>query len=89
MTKTIYKYPLEDRTNVIEMPANAVPLSVGQQGDKLMLWALVDTRNLDRDRKFHVYGTGWPIEPYERLGAFVGTIQCHNGLVYHVFEGVI
>jgi hypothetical protein len=83
--RTIYKYhlKLQDST-VIQLPVHAEILKVAPQGDTGMLWAEVETDNSPEDRRFAVYGTGWPISNADRLqyidSIFIGPF------VWHVYE---
>jgi hypothetical protein len=86
---TIYKYPLKiTGTQQIELPINAVLLTVQMQGETLCLWAKVEERNTVDDRTIEIFGTGHPIDNYAR--SYIGTVQEECGadgvLVWHVFE---
>ena len=88
--KTIYKYRLKvtDEQN-IEAPAQALWLSVGNQQDQLVAWALVDTEKVLAHHHFLIFGTGNPADPlansHLRLH-HLGTVQQFGGsLVWHVF----
>lgn len=84
---TVFKYeiPIDDEVSVM-MPRWAQVLSVGNQGEKLCVWARVDTDDELTPRKFRVAGTGHPLDD-ERTLDFLGTVQFYGGaLVFHVFE---
>lgn len=84
---TIYKYPLkiQDKQE-LSLPSPARALSVGVQGGKLVLWAVVDPDGtVFQPCQIVIYGTGHPIED-EGEYKFLGTVQMPNGLVWHVFE---
>lgn len=86
--KTIFKYALEvTDTQTVDLPADAVILTVQLQNGDPMLWALIDADTTQgQTRKIHIYGTGHPIR--DRLGRYLSTFQMQNGrLVFHVFEG--
>ncbi|MNQ84484.1 hypothetical protein D3C85_996140 [compost metagenome] len=92
MEKRIYKYEIHRAgTQVSRLPYDAEILSVGAQGNSLVLWALVDPlEQLTEDRVLTVLGTGH--SAFEPLGLFIGTVQFTEpgpcqGLVFHVFEG--
>ena len=73
---------------VVRMPEGAKVLSVaesGASGYRLLMWALVDPDAPMRDRRFRVLGTGHPFPDAEEC-RFVGTVQTHVGLVWHLFE---
>lgn len=82
----IFKYQLsvQDRQE-IEMPIDAVILSMQMQGEVPCIW--VRTEKIDRKikRKFALVGTGCGIP--SDAGDFIGTIQLSSGaLVFHLFE---
>lgn len=76
------------------MPAGADLLSVGFQGDDLVLWALVDPDAIAYPRPLAVLATGlpFPVEgrPLKHVGTAVhgatGGGAFPNGTVWHVFE---
>lgn len=81
--KTIYKYPIVVADEqVIEMPIYASILSVQMQGDKVNIWALVDTALPTSPVKIRVLGTGTPIAAGLQL-RHIGTV-C-SVFVWHVF----
>lgn len=86
--KTIWKFPLDitgEQTVVI--PKDAWFLSVGDQGGRLTLWAMVDPESEREERPIRIHGTGHPIPNTEQLG-YIGTVQMNGGaLVWHVFKG--
>jgi hypothetical protein len=72
--KTIYKYEIPVGGGEVMIPNNAKILSVGAQGDSLMLWAEVNPDRSEVPRRFEVFGTGHEIREYmgtERQ--FIGT----------------
>lgn len=81
---TIYKYPLKitDRQTV-NMPFGAAPVSVGEQGGQLVVWAKVNTNHSCEPLSFRVCGTGHPVLDDE-TAVYIGTVQMENGLVWHV-----
>ncbi len=95
MDRKIFKYELPIRNEVtIDLPAGAVPLSVGAQTvrhedgpsrDCLVLWAAVDTERKPVPHRFFVRGTGHPMG-MARPEMYVGTAQLPSGLVWHVFS---
>lgn len=85
--KTIWKFPLRPFLNPIEisMPEGAQILSVQNQREDPVLWALVDTNGKPEVRRFLVFGTGHPIPGF--VGKHLGTFQAQAGtVVVHVFE---
>jgi hypothetical protein len=89
MTAAVYKYTLQPRrVQHLLMPAGARLLSVGAQGEDVVLWAAVtvDESTLSQ-REVVVVATGEAMTIHEQRLRFVGTVQRPNGLVFHVFDG--
>jgi hypothetical protein len=97
--KTIYKYPLgslrHDLVVEVEMPKGAKILDIQMQNGEPMLWAIVNPKHSLRKRVFHVFGTGFEMEDYEKKHyEYVKTVQQvkpsdvfrSTWLVWHVFE---
>jgi hypothetical protein len=93
LRRVVWKYPVrvpdEHGRAWVDLPDNAVPLSVGLQGDDMVLWALVDpyaksTAGLDR---LLAVNTGTEIPEFPNGSRFLGTITTENGIVWHVFDG--
>lgn len=87
--KRIYKYPLQFATEqTIRLPANAKIISVANQDEQLVLYAIIDTEekyNIERD--IFVFGTGHELGGEVNALRFIGTALFHSGaLVFHVFE---
>lgn len=80
--KTIYKYALGLG---LRMPRGAQLLHLGEQHGDLYVWAKVDIDQPIVWRKLEVVGTGWQ-EKDGGDGVHIGTVQMHNGLVFHVFD---
>ena len=86
--RTIHKYNIT-RLRIIEIPLMATILSVGIQGQEIVLWAKVDTDNKITTRKFNTYGTGWDIDDQcadSAVEVYLGTVTSPEGYVWHVFE---
>lgn len=83
----IFKYQLANHgVRHIEMPIDAVILSVREQNNIACLWALVDTSKQLENRVFDIYVTGEEITVPEQK-RFIGTVLLNNGdFVVHVFE---
>lgn len=81
----IWKFllPINDEIRV-EVPEFASMLSVGCQGDDLILWAMVVPSNPPTSYLLYIRGTGQPLTGRE--GRFLGTVQMPNGLVWHIFD---
>lgn len=91
MAKTIWKYTLAaQKRQDVAMPKGAQILSVGLQGSKWTIWAMVDPEvTTVETRTIESYGTGHDIDKPERL-RFLGTTIDTDGsaLVFHHFERV-
>jgi hypothetical protein len=73
----------------IEMPRGAQILSLQMQGSIPVLWAIVNPKKEKRKYVFHVFGTGYEMEDYEKKHyVYVGTVQQSRlvTLVWHIFE---
>jgi hypothetical protein len=87
MVKTIYKYsiPLIDKP-VINLPAGALILSVGNQREALCVWVLLDQpASAFQVRSFRVVGTGHDVQDLDEF-VFLDTVQFRGGeLIFHIF----
>ena len=85
--KKIYKYDLsmEDR-QIISLPLNSKILSVKDQYDGIVLYALVDTEREEQEKhSIIIHGTGHSADDLEGY-KFLGTVKLMNGqLMFHVF----
>lgn len=89
MRQVVYKFPLSVSSNgIVNMPKGATILSVQMQDEVPTLWALCVPSNPYEDRLFFIVGTGHIFEPASDA-RFIGTVQTRNGLVWHIFEGVM
>ncbi len=81
-----YEIPLADEP-LVRLPIGARILSVGQQNDRLLLWAMVDPVEMRTRRHiFRVAGTGHEIADVSEL-KFLSSIQIEDGCtVLHIFE---
>jgi len=81
--KTIHKYPVPlHGESKIAMPVHAKILHVGEQDQRIYLWAEVDPQYETEIRMFTVAGTGFHIEDHL---VHVGTVQI-GAFVWHVYE---
>jgi hypothetical protein len=82
---TVWKYPLQvKKTQCLELPRGAKPLSIGVQDEKPCLWAQVDTEAVKDSVLVVTHKTGLPMENGDMK--FIGTYQLDGGtLVGHVF----
>lgn len=87
MNRKIYKYPLEIKNSqIIDIPAEGVVLSIKNQNEQPVLYALVDT---DCEQKGQVRiecrGTGHNLSGEEPI-QLIETLLFDNGnLVFHFF----
>jgi hypothetical protein len=82
----VYKYNLAvGDTVAVTLPKGARPVSVGFQGIKLRLWALVDPNEGEKEERFfQAAPTG---EFIKDDAVFIGSAQTYDQrFVYHVFE---
>jgi hypothetical protein len=94
MTSKIFKYPIEvTDTQTIKLPAGSRILSVMNQYEKIVLYALVSDNEKDtKEVSIRIVGTGHVIDffiPALEFGGgytFLGTVSLHDGrLMFHVF----
>ena len=86
----VYKYtiPMVDYAEV-EMKIGSRILHIGDQGNRICVWALVNPDEGSEVRKFRVVETGSLVDEtmYDLLDGYVGTVSLFNGeVVEHVFE---
>lgn len=84
--KAVWKYPLPEVVNHIEMPKDAQVLTIHEQRGDACLWALVNPTHEKETRLFCVLGTGSEFEEHDTMD-YLGTFHLANGnMVFHVFE---
>lgn len=85
----IYKYEIDlTDEQVITLPESAKILSIIEQRNHIMLYALVDIEhvNTTTNKKIRIVGTGQQF-PDSELWDFVSTVSLDGGLfVWHVFK---
>ncbi len=87
--KTIYKYKLEvaDR-QIVDLPTDAVILSIQTQHNMPVLWAEVDTNSPTKPIIIEMFGTSHELR--EGMGTsrqYIATFQMNSGdLVFHAYE---
>lgn len=82
---TIWKYTLQPHTD-LQMPEGSEILTIGTQGNDIVLWAKVNPEAPKETRTFLGFGTGHDI-PDKLSLTYIGTTSFSNGnLVFHVFE---
>lgn len=87
----VWKFTLQlselDDIVAINMPRGAKPLSVANQNETLVLYAMVDPELPVVSREFRVAGTGHPLTNIPKMKNFLGTVLFREGsLVFHVWE---
>jgi hypothetical protein len=86
--KKIYKYSLAlTDTQFVELPLGAEILTVQMQGDRLCLWAMINTlpEAIKKNRRIEIIGTGNPVPTGDLK--YISTFQMMGGgLIFHVFE---
>lgn len=98
MSDRVWKYVLpEPHRNgraFVDMPADVEPLSVGIQGDEIVVWALVDPDYEPPSgympsgpRRFIVANTGMDIPGFPEGAKFLGTVTSATGIVWHIWDG--
>lgn len=81
--RVIWKFPLEIKDEIaIEMPAYSVPVAVGVQDGKPMVWCMVEPEAERVMEVFYIHGTGHDFNTLDRV--YVGTFQL-GAFVGHVF----
>ena len=85
MHNEIWKYTLqEQKETILDIPVGAVILTVQQQKEKPVLWALVDPEGPKEPRKFRLVATGERFDA--RWMTYIGTFTMHGWFVAHLFE---
>lgn len=86
LNKKVFKYPLDAVTyQFIRIPSTNI-LSVAEQGNNMVVYALVDTEIAPVQYEFAVIGTGHTILQDIDAYNFLGTVKLHDGkLMFHVF----
>ncbi len=88
--KTIWKFPIAiTNFTAIEMPLSAEILTVQEQFNEPMMWALVDSDEVTEIRIFELFAIGQQVaevgEHEERV--YINTFQTDWGnYVFHLFE---
>jgi len=88
MQQRIFKYLLDQGEQVINMPCGSTILSVDEQNDEIVLYAMVnpDVNPVSAGRRILVVGTGWEFSL--NVEKFIGTVKLEYGaLMFHVFDG--
>lgn len=88
MPRAVWKYPLRMTGGAIELPPDALILTVAEQDDQIFMWVEVRPENNDAVREvrwFEIYGTGEEMPPFALT--YIGTVMLRRGtMVRHVYE---
>jgi hypothetical protein len=85
VSRVVWKFEVA-RANRTQMPRGARLLSVGQQDNRVMVWAEVDPRAAVGFRSVQAICTGDQVPPYG--ATFVGTAHLpRTDEVVHVYDG--
>lgn len=85
MKTVVWKHPVPDVVNHLDLTSGARVLHFGEQNGALFLWEAHDPSMLSKDiRTFETVGTGWSadVDP----ARYIGTAQTGGGFVFHLFE---
>lgn len=87
MNNAVWKYFIEGQTSKIRMPIGADVLSAESQGDEIVIYSLVNTKEVDtQEIEIKIFGTGQPIELNIKEYTFLDTLKLEDGsLMLHVF----
>ena len=71
--------------NDIKLPVGARILTVHEQNDEVVIWALVDPKAPLETRRFNIHPTGY--SEVSGLETYIGTVHI-GSFVWHVFEAI-
>ena len=85
MKSVIYKYPLLPSVNSrVSIPEDHTFLRVENQGDQIMIWALVDPLSQEHLYDIKIVGTGHTIGGDGEIPRYLGTVF-QGSFVWHIF----
>jgi hypothetical protein len=93
VSSVVFKYgvPAPNATgrSFIDVPPDAVFLSVGMQDDAMFVWALVNPSEPPMlvMRRLIVLNTGQECPGFPDEASFLGTVATSGGIVWHVWDG--
>lgn len=82
--RTIWKFPLSEETQTIQMPMDAEVAHFDYQNGIPCIWAIIDPDVMMVPRTFAIFGTSHQV-PGLAEGCYVGTSQ-QGQFVWHLFE---
>lgn len=84
----IHKYKVPSPICTMDLPAKGRFLSVGMQGDEIVLWYL-DGEFGTLKSQILCFNTGQALPDDVMSYVYLGTVTSSNGIVWHVFEGYL
>ncbi|MGV7002537.1 DUF7352 domain-containing protein [Priestia megaterium] len=85
---SVWKFPLvADHSQQLDLPLGSKVLSVESQGDDIVIYALVNTEQTEKEvKEIRAYGTGHDIPNDIIEYTFLGTTKLYNdSMVFHIF----
>jgi hypothetical protein len=86
--KSIWKFPLKvTDTQTVQLPIGSKILSAKTQGEDIVLYALVDTKEIQKEViSVRIFGTGHPVDISTESWHYLDTVLHHGDmLVWHIF----
>lgn len=86
--KRIFKYTIEvTDKQTVKLPVDSLVISVLNQNDHLVIYALVDDEETEMEEKtIRIFGTGYPVDVEEFDYNFLGSVMMGE-FVWHIFAG--
>ena len=85
--KSIHKVPLlVQRDQIVALPTILTPRALQMQGGSPAFWYECDTATMRRPRQVFCVVTGGEVPAYP--SDYIGTVQLHDGTVWHYYLGV-
>lgn len=84
--KKLFKYIMSGKERMVEipMPIGAKIISIGNQLEKISIWAEVETTAPNELRVFHILSTG---DELKQNSKYIGTVVLRGGTsVSHIYE---
>ena len=82
----VFKYEIWKDDTTLQIPSKSQFLSVGAQGEKIVLWFMVDPSYAEQSTRFRVFCTGEDLPEDILTYVYRGTAAIREGLILHVFE---
>ncbi len=84
LTLTKYRFDLSEHI-AVAMPEGARVLSVGMDGHRGVIEALVNEGNMRKDKRFHLIGAGASVAGHD-IGRYVGKVDTVANGEWFIFE---